>query len=94
MKKLFWWSALSTYEEEFEDQLNMMGFVPEKAVKDLLWFPPQHWCKAYFDTICKNSTCVNNFTESFNKWILKSRARPIIKILEDIRIKVLLLTIS
>ncbi|XP_075077294.1 uncharacterized protein LOC142164029 [Nicotiana tabacum] len=30
----------------------------------------------------------NNFTESFNAWILDTRYKPIIKILKDIRVKV------
>ncbi|PHT40326.1 hypothetical protein CQW23_19180 [Capsicum baccatum] len=38
---------------------------------------------------CKNFTCENNFTESFNKWILAVRAKPIIKMLGDIKIKVI-----
>ncbi|XP_055835251.1 uncharacterized protein LOC129903733 [Solanum dulcamara] len=89
MKKLFWWSAWSTFVEEFEDQLKTMGSVNEQTPKDLLCYPPQHWCRAYFDTVCKNFSCENNFTESFNKWILKARTKPIIKMLEDIRIKVM-----
>ncbi|KAH0632502.1 hypothetical protein KY284_035288 [Solanum tuberosum] len=89
MKKMFWWSAWSTYEEEFNDQLKSMGSVSKQAAKDLLWYPPQHWCRAFFDTIYKNHSCENNFTESFNKWILEARAKPIIKMLEDIRIKVM-----
>lgn len=89
MKKMFWWYAWSTYGEEFEDQLKSMGSVSKKAVEGLLWYPPQHWCRAFFDTVCKNYSCENNFTESFNKWILEARAKPIIKMLEDIRIKVL-----
>uniref|UniRef100_A0A3Q7ECQ1 PB1-like domain-containing protein n=1 Tax=Solanum lycopersicum TaxID=4081 RepID=A0A3Q7ECQ1_SOLLC len=89
MKKMFWWYAWSTYGEEFEDQLKSMGSVSKKAVEGLLWYPPQHWCRAFFDTVCKNYSCENNFTESFNKWILEARAKPIIKMLEDIRIKVM-----
>ncbi|XP_060195395.1 uncharacterized protein LOC132624670 [Lycium barbarum] len=89
MKKLIWWSAWSTYEEEFHDQLNSMGVVSEQAVKDLLWYPADHWCRAYFDTVRKNFSVENNFTESFNKWILEARNKPIIKMLEDIRIKVM-----
>ncbi|WMV23703.1 hypothetical protein MTR67_017088 [Solanum verrucosum] len=89
MKKMFWWSTWSTYEEEFNDQLKSMGSVSKQAAKELLWYPPQHWCRAFFDTVCKNHLCENNFTKSFNKWILEARAKPIIKMLEDIRIKVM-----
>ncbi|OIT22616.1 hypothetical protein A4A49_52984 [Nicotiana attenuata] len=31
----------------------------------------------------------NNFTESFNSWILEARHKPIVKMLEDIRVKVM-----
>ncbi|XP_027771867.1 uncharacterized protein LOC107016756 [Solanum pennellii] len=89
MKKMFWWFAWSTYGEEFEDQLKSMDSVSNKAAEGLLRYPPQHWCRAFFDTVCKDYFCDNNFTESFNKWILDARAKPIIKMLEDIRIKVL-----
>ncbi|PHT33020.1 hypothetical protein CQW23_29357 [Capsicum baccatum] len=45
--------------------------------------------RAYFDTVSKNSACENNFTGSFNKWILNARGKPIIKMLEEIRTKVM-----
>ncbi|XP_070011262.1 uncharacterized protein [Nicotiana sylvestris] len=37
----------------------------------------------------ENQSVDNNLTESFNKWILDSRFKPIIKMLEDIRLKVM-----
>ncbi|XP_009759261.1 uncharacterized protein LOC107830763 [Nicotiana tabacum] len=89
MKKLIWWCAWSTYEEEFKDQLKTLGAVHEDAARELIHYPPQYWCRAYFDTKCKNHMVDNNFTESFNKWILEARNKPIIKMLEDIRLKVM-----
>ncbi|XP_019246323.1 PREDICTED: uncharacterized protein LOC109225975 [Nicotiana attenuata] len=67
MKKLMWWCAWSTYEEEFKDQLKTLGDIHEDAARELLHYPPQNWCRAYFDTTCKNQMVDNNFTESFNK---------------------------
>lgn len=66
-----------------------MGHLDEAAVTALLKYPPQSWCRAYFDTVCKNPSVDNNFTESFNSWILEARYKPIIKMFEDIRIKVM-----
>ncbi|XP_016435975.1 uncharacterized protein LOC107762158 [Nicotiana tabacum] len=89
MKKLMWWCSWSTYEEEFKDMLKQLGEVSEDAVRDLLNYPPVTWCRAYFDTQCKNPIMDNNFTESFNSWILEARHKPIVKMLEDIRVKVM-----
>ncbi|XP_059310761.1 uncharacterized protein LOC132062146 [Lycium ferocissimum] len=89
MKKLFWWASWSTYPEEFKDQLMCMGQLSEAVVKSLLKYPSQSWCRAYFNTVCKNLSVINNITESFNKWILDARYKPIIKMLETIRVKVM-----
>nr|XP_009779792.1 PREDICTED: uncharacterized protein LOC104228936 [Nicotiana sylvestris] len=75
--------------EDFKDQLSKLGQLKEATVTDLLKYPPQSWCRAYFDTVCKNQGVDNNFTESFNSWILEARYKPIIKMLEDIRLKVM-----
>ncbi|XP_015165306.1 uncharacterized protein [Solanum tuberosum] len=54
-KKLMWWCAWSTYEEEFKDTLKVLGKVDEDSASDLLHFPK----------------------------------KPIIKMLEEIRVKVM-----
>ncbi|XP_019264462.1 PREDICTED: uncharacterized protein LOC109242090 [Nicotiana attenuata] len=77
------------YEEDFKDQLKNLGEVDEKAAEDLLRYPPQSWCRTYFDTVCKNQQVDNNLTESFNSWILEARHKTIIRMLEDIRVKVM-----
>ncbi|XP_019231422.1 PREDICTED: uncharacterized protein LOC109212250 [Nicotiana attenuata] len=83
------WCSWCTYEEHFKDQLSKLGELNEDAVESLLKYPPQSWCRAYLDTVCKNQSVDNNLTESFNSWILESRQKPIIKMLEDIRLKVM-----
>ncbi|XP_019237296.1 PREDICTED: uncharacterized protein LOC109217497 [Nicotiana attenuata] len=91
-KKLLWWAAWSTYEEALKDQIKNMGQVDDdgkEVVEDLLKYPPKCWSRAFFDTVCKNQSVDNNLTESFNAWILQARHKPIIKMLEDIRIKVM-----
>ncbi|XP_070002469.1 uncharacterized protein [Nicotiana sylvestris] len=61
----------------------------EDVAKDLINYPPKAWCRAYFDTQCKNLMVDNNFTKYFNAWILDARHMPIINMLENIRIKVM-----
>ncbi|XP_019265332.1 PREDICTED: uncharacterized protein LOC109242912 [Nicotiana attenuata] len=40
MKKYLWWSAWSTYEEDFKDQLKNLGELSVDAAKELLRYPP------------------------------------------------------
>ncbi|KAH0752025.1 hypothetical protein KY285_005173 [Solanum tuberosum] len=89
LKKQLWWSAWCTYEEDFQDHLSQLKQMVLPAGEDLLEYPPKSWCRAYFDSMCKNSAVENNITESFNSWILEARFKPIIGMLEDIRIKVM-----
>ncbi|XP_075080659.1 uncharacterized protein LOC142166133 [Nicotiana tabacum] len=69
-KKYLWWCAWSSCEEDFKDHLKNLGEIDEEVAEDLLRYPPQSWCRAYFDTI------------------LDARHKPIIRMLEDIRVKV------
>ncbi|XP_059302246.1 uncharacterized protein LOC132054218 [Lycium ferocissimum] len=90
LKKHLWWCSWCTYQEEFQDHLTMMGEENKEAGEDLLnRYPAESWCRAYFDTVCKNWQVENNLVESFNKWVLDARFKPIIKMLEDIRVKVM-----
>ncbi|XP_019225351.1 PREDICTED: uncharacterized protein LOC109206933 [Nicotiana attenuata] len=75
--------------KDFKDQLRKLGELNKDAAESLLKYPPQSWCRAYLDTVCKNQSVDNNLTESFNSWILEARQKPIIKMLEDIRLKVM-----
>ncbi|WMV12434.1 hypothetical protein MTR67_005819 [Solanum verrucosum] len=68
-----------------------MGELNKKATKSLVSYSPEKWCRAYFDTKCKNFMVDNNFTESFNSWIVEARQKPIIKMLEEIRVKVMIM---
>nr|XP_009794539.1 PREDICTED: uncharacterized protein LOC104241300 [Nicotiana sylvestris] len=91
-KKYLWWAAWSTFEEDFKDQLRNMAQVDKdgkEVVEHLMKYPPESWSRAYFDTVCKNYSVDNNLTESFNSWIKEARFKPIIKMLEDIRVKVM-----
>ncbi|PHT55083.1 Glucan endo-1,3-beta-glucosidase 6 [Capsicum baccatum] len=89
MKKLLWWASWSTYEKDFKDQLSALGALSEEVVKYLLKFNPVRWCRAYMGTIYKNQILDNNFTESFNSWILEPSGKPILKMLEEIRVKIM-----
>ncbi|XP_065866546.1 uncharacterized protein [Euphorbia lathyris] len=86
LEKHFWRCAWSTYEEEFKDNLKTMAKVNKKAAEYLLKYPPQHWCRAYFTDRSKDPMVDNNMMESFNSWILEQRSRPILRMLEEMRV--------
>ncbi|KAH0649281.1 hypothetical protein KY285_034529 [Solanum tuberosum] len=89
LKNLLWWSAWCTYEEDFQDHLSQLKQMDLPAGENLLEYPPKSWCRAYFDIVCKNPRVENNIIESFNSWILEASFKPIIGMLENIKIKVM-----
>ncbi|XP_060210677.1 uncharacterized protein LOC132637635 [Lycium barbarum] len=66
-----------------------MAELSEEAKEHLLEYPIETWCRSFFDTICKNQKVENNLVESFNSWIVEPRHKPIIGMLEEIRLKVM-----
>ncbi|KAL4301674.1 hypothetical protein GQ457_10G014170 [Hibiscus cannabinus] len=77
---------LSTYIEEFDDNLQKLEKLGPTSTEDLLQIPVQHWKKAYFSARPTCDVVDNNMAEAFNAWILDARCKPIISLLEDIRI--------
>ncbi|XP_014496741.1 uncharacterized protein LOC106758320 [Vigna radiata var. radiata] len=58
----------------------------EDAYKHLIVIPPRHWSRSRFIEIPKCDTLVNNMTEGFNSVLLSTRSKPIITLLEEIRL--------
>ncbi|XP_059310901.1 uncharacterized protein LOC132062331 [Lycium ferocissimum] len=84
LKNHLWWCSWCTYKEEVQDHLSMMGKENKEAGEDLLnRYPAESWCRAYFDSVCKNWQVENNLVESFNNWVMNARFKPIIKMLEE-----------
>ncbi|KAE8663788.1 hypothetical protein F3Y22_tig00112888pilonHSYRG00008 [Hibiscus syriacus] len=51
--------------------------------------PLEHWSKAYFKGSCKCDVVDNSMDEAFNGWIVEARCKPIINMLENIRVMVI-----
>ncbi|KAK8655039.1 hypothetical protein V6N13_107631 [Hibiscus sabdariffa] len=80
---------LSTYIIEFDDNLQKLEKLSPTSTEDLLQNPVQHWAKVYFSTTPTCDVVDNNVAEAFNAWILDARCKPIISLLEDIRVLVM-----
>ncbi|KAL4296976.1 hypothetical protein GQ457_12G027890 [Hibiscus cannabinus] len=80
---------LSTYIEEFDDNLQKLEKLGPTSTEDLLQNPVQHWVNAYFSATPTCDVVDNNMAEAFNAWILDARFKPIISLLEEIRVMVM-----
>ncbi|XP_057774982.1 uncharacterized protein LOC130993960 [Salvia miltiorrhiza] len=89
LKKRFWICAWSSYEEEFKENLVKVGDIKQKAAEELVKYPPQTWCRAYQDFRSSSYMVDNNASESFNSSLLEAMSKPIISMLEDIRVLVM-----
>lgn len=84
-RKQFWIIAKSTTENDFKAQIEVMRGLSNAAVDDLLTRNYQKWCRAFYTPMACCDSVDNNMSEVFNAYILKSRHKPIITMLEDIR---------
>ncbi|XP_057248141.1 uncharacterized protein LOC125493779 [Beta vulgaris subsp. vulgaris] len=81
----FWKIAKSTTEAEFEKNMSLFGDISKEAEADLRKRNQKKWVRAYFTTTPHCDCIDNNMNEVFNSYILSSRHKPIITMLEDIR---------
>nr|GEX58234.1 hypothetical protein [Tanacetum cinerariifolium] len=85
-KRMFWPAASSTIEQEFLSKMkDIIRFDPE-AHAYLMKREPASWCKAFFQPAVKCVSFENGTLESFNGKIVTARGKPIITMLEDIRL--------
>jgi hypothetical protein len=86
LKDLFWRIASATYEKQWERAMKELKEVDRQAFEWVESKPKEKWCKHKFKVHSKCDTLVNNMCESFNGVILKARQKPIIGLVEDIRL--------
>ena len=63
-----------------------MKGVNEEAFKHPWKIPPRFWSKSRFRTSPRCDTLVNNMSEAFNSVFLEARAKPIVTMIEEIRV--------
>nr|GFA67358.1 hypothetical protein CTI12_AA105810 [Tanacetum cinerariifolium] len=88
-RQLFWKAAASSMNEQFLKVMKEIKALDENAYTWLVDHDPNTWCRAYFEV---DRSCVafeNGISESFNSKILSARGKPIITMLEDIRVYIM-----
>ncbi|XP_017416485.1 uncharacterized protein LOC108327275 [Vigna angularis] len=86
LKNLMWRAATSTYPQAWEREMLNIRVVNEEAYKYLIVIPPRYWSRSRFRTQAMCDTLDNNISEGFNSVLVHARAKPIITMLEDIRL--------
>ncbi|KAF7143704.1 hypothetical protein RHSIM_Rhsim05G0107100 [Rhododendron simsii] len=85
LKEIPWKAARASTVAAFTKAMEEMKRADPKALAWLIERPPVNWSRSHFDTFPKCDILLNNLCESLNAAILSARDKPIITMLERIR---------
>lgn len=88
-QRLFWTAASSTLEQQFEFYMEQIKQIDQNAYDYLIKRNPNSWSRAFFQLDRKCAAFENGISESFNRAIMGPRSKPIITMLEDIRLYIM-----
>ena len=89
LQKLFWKAVKATTQQDFKKIMSQINTLEPQAAEDFQAVGVMKFCRAYISEWPKCEMIDNNICECFNNYILHSRGKPIIDMLEDIRIAVM-----
>ena len=89
LKDALWRCAGATTISEFERRMQELKDLDVKAWEYLANINPAQWCKSHFSSRVLCDCLVNNSSESFNTMILETRDKPILAMLEWIRVRLM-----
>ncbi|MBA0747687.1 hypothetical protein Gogos_004581, partial [Gossypium gossypioides] len=85
----FWQIVKCTTERVWEDLCSTLEKKNKDAYDNLMKKSPKMWTRAFLWTTCKTNIVDNNLCEAFNSIIVEARFKSIIRMLEDIRTKMM-----
>ncbi|KAJ9542857.1 hypothetical protein OSB04_029363 [Centaurea solstitialis] len=88
-RSLFWAASKAGTPEEFERVMQEIKDLSRQAYDDLMERQPSTWSRAFFRTDVACDAVENGLSECFNSLIVSSRRKPIITMLEEIRVFVM-----
>ena len=90
-RKLFWLASKATTEQHFLSYMREIRQLDPAAHQHLLAKErdPNTWCRAFFEPDRCCDAVENGVSESFNAAIVEARKKPIITMLEEIRVYVM-----
>ncbi|XP_024969759.1 uncharacterized protein LOC112509126 [Cynara cardunculus var. scolymus] len=88
-RNIFWAIATSTFEADFMSHMEKLKIQNLDAYNHLIERDPNTWCRAFFQPRRACEAVENGICESFNSIIVDARRKPIITMLEEIRVFVM-----
>ena len=85
-KNLFWGATSTTMQHVFDEKMNLLRNLNEEAHKWLLERDPNTWSRTFFQMNRSCGAFENGICESYHASIINQRGKPIITMLEEIRI--------
>ncbi|GJS28961.1 hypothetical protein Tco_0489581 [Tanacetum coccineum] len=79
-------TAATSMKTVFLQKIKEIKMLDEKTYEWLVERNPNSWCRAYFEMDICSAAFENGISKSFNSRILGARGKPIITMLEDIRV--------
>jgi hypothetical protein len=89
LKELMWRAAKATYKNAWEKEMKEIKAISDEAFQYLCEIDPRHWTRSMFKGDSKCDTLVNNMSEAFNSVIVVPRSKPVVSMLEDLRVYVM-----
>ncbi|CAI9294403.1 unnamed protein product [Lactuca saligna] len=86
LRNLFWKAAKSTVEGEFKNHMDAIRQISPGAYEHLMTREPNTWCMAFFSTGLACEDVENSMAECFNAVILDARKKPLLTMLDEIRL--------
>ncbi|KAF9614097.1 hypothetical protein IFM89_015359 [Coptis chinensis] len=84
------WGAAKAYKQQ--ELIKILGVINKTNSKALDWLdtePRSCWARAHFDWTSKCDELTNNFSESFNSWILRIRDKPLVHFMDKYNLNLL-----
>lgn len=89
LKKLFWACAMTGVEGDFLRNMEKIKTISPSAYEYLMSKEPKTWCRSYMSVGFACEAVENGISECFNSIIVEARKKPLITMLEEIRIYIM-----
>ncbi|XP_042477708.1 uncharacterized protein LOC122059074 [Macadamia integrifolia] len=89
LKLHFWAASQASTESQFRKEMNSIKEIKEKVYLYLNENPPRMWSRHAFDVGARSDHITNNMTESFYHWVGDLRSKPILTLIDHLRMKIL-----